>query len=68
MNSPQRVDVQPQVAGSRFSRARAWKKAAIVTLATFIVVVMIVWFGFLGWGVVTSLQWLMDTLKAAWPG
>jgi hypothetical protein len=29
---------------------------------------MITWFGFIGWGVVASLQWLMDVVKNLWPG
>jgi hypothetical protein len=31
-----------------------------------IVSVMVVWFGFLGWGFISILQWLLDCIKSFW--
>jgi hypothetical protein len=39
---------------------------AIYLLAGVIVLVMIVWFGFLGWGAITMLQGLLDCIKSFW--
>jgi hypothetical protein len=42
------------------------RKVAIYFLAALIVSVMIVWFGFLGWGFVAALQGLLDWVKDIW--
>jgi len=48
------------------SSAQASRKFAIGALAVLIVAVMIAWFGFLGWGLVAMLQWLLDCIKTFW--
>jgi hypothetical protein len=63
MNGPQRVNLQDPVLKPRFSRERTGRKIAVVGLAMFILLVMITWLGFLGWGAVASLQWLLGFLK-----
>ena len=42
------------------------RKVAIWALAILIVSVMIVWFSFLGWGIIAILQWLVDYIKNFW--
>jgi hypothetical protein len=42
------------------------RKVAITFLAILIASVMIVWFGFLGWGVIAALQGLLDCIKDFW--
>jgi hypothetical protein len=42
------------------------RKVAIYFLAILIVSVMIIWFGFLGWGFVAILQRLLDGIKEFW--
>jgi hypothetical protein len=42
------------------------RKIAIYFLAILIVSVMIVWFGFLGWGVFSMLQGLLDCIRYFW--
>ena len=42
------------------------RKATIFALAVLIVTVMIVWFSFLGWGLIAILQWLLDCFKNFW--
>jgi hypothetical protein len=58
--------VELQNSSSKLSSARSCRKVAIVGLALLIVSVMIVWFGFLGWGIVAMLQWLLDCIKTFW--
>jgi hypothetical protein len=58
------VEVQdPPAKSSRLSSAQTGRKVTICLLAALIVSVMIVWFGFLGWGFVTILQRLLDSAK-----
>jgi len=56
----------PSPSGKRLSSAQSGRKAAIGIVASLIVSVMIVWFGFLGWGLVAILQWLLDCIKNFW--
>jgi len=71
MNDPQR-SVEPRIelrdpsTKFRLSSAQMGRKVAIYFLAVLIVSVMIVWFGFLGWGFIAMLQWLLDCIKNLW--
>jgi hypothetical protein len=58
-----RVELQTPASKPRLASAQARRKCAIGALAILIVSVMIVWFGFLGWGLVAMLQWLLDCIK-----
>jgi hypothetical protein len=51
---------------SRLSSLQTGRKAATCFLAVMIVSVMVVWFGFLGWGFISILQWLLDCIKSFW--
>lgn len=42
------------------------RKLATAFLVMLIISVMIVWFGFLGWGVVALIQWVSDHIKSIW--
>jgi hypothetical protein len=46
--------------------ARTGRKVAIYFLSALIVSAMIAWFGFLGWGFVAVIQWLLDGVKYFW--
>jgi hypothetical protein len=46
--------------------AQTGRKLAIILLAALIVLVMITWFGFLGWGVIAILQWMLNCVKNLW--
>jgi len=61
-----RVELQTPASKPRLSSAQASRKFAVIALAVLIVSVMIVWFGFLGWGLVAMLQWLLDCIKTFW--
>ena len=61
-----RVELPSPSGKSRLSSAQTGRKAAIGVLAALIVLVMTVWFGFLGWGLVAILQWLLDCIKNLW--
>jgi hypothetical protein len=61
-----RVGLQNSAIKPGVSSAQAGRKVAICLLAALIVSVMIVWFSFLGWGLVAILQWLGDYIKAFW--
>jgi hypothetical protein len=66
MNDLQRsVKSQHPQIKSRLS-AQTGRKVTICLLAVLIVTVMIVWFSFLGWGVIAILQWLFDCIKNFW--
>jgi hypothetical protein len=59
MNDLQRSVKMPGRPGpSRLHPPQAGRKISICLLAAFIVSVMIVWLGFLGWGFIAMLQWL----------
>jgi hypothetical protein len=67
MNDLQRsVNSQNPAIKSRLSSAKTGRKVAIYFLAALIVSVMIVWLGFLGWGFIAMLQWLLDYIKYFW--
>jgi hypothetical protein len=51
---------------SGMSSRQTGRKLAICLLAALIVSVMIVWFGFLGWGVIAILQWMLSCVKNLW--
>jgi hypothetical protein len=50
----------------RLLSAQTGRKLAIILLAALIVLVMITWFGFLGWGVIAILQWMLNCVKNLW--
>ena len=50
----------------RLSSAQTGRKLAIILLAVLIVSVMITWLGFLGWGVIAILQWMLYCVKNLW--
>jgi type VI protein secretion system component VasF len=62
MNDHRRVDLHSSIKASS-SSVPIGRKVATWLLAAFIILVMIVWFGFLGWGVVATLQWLLDFIR-----
>jgi hypothetical protein len=61
-----RVELQDSSIKSRLSSAKTGRKVAIFFLAALIVLVMVVWFSFLGWGFIAILQWLRDCIKTFW--
>ena len=67
MNDLQR-SVKPQDTSTtpRSSSAQTVRKVAIYVLVVLIVSAMIAWFGFLGWGFIAILQWLLDCIKNFW--
>jgi len=48
------------------SHAKAGSKIVLYFLGVLIVSVMITWFGILSWGVIATLQWLLDCIKNFW--
>jgi hypothetical protein len=44
----------------------ARRKVAIWLLAIIIVVAMLAWLAFLGWGMITLWQWVVDDTKSLW--
>jgi hypothetical protein len=58
--------LQHRPAKSRLSSAQTARKVAIYFLAVLIASVMIVWFGFLGWGFVAILQRALDWARDFW--
>jgi hypothetical protein len=66
MNDLQRVDLKDTAIKPRLSPARRARKVTIYLLATLIVTAMIAWLGFLGWGVIGLLQWLLACTKSFW--
>ena len=66
MNDLQRsVESQSPPIKARLS-AQTGQKLTICLVAGLIVMAMIVWFGFLGWGFIAILQWLLDCIKNFW--
>jgi hypothetical protein len=64
MNDLQRsVKLQQQPTPSRLSSTQTIRKIVVYLLAALIAAATIVWIGFLGWGIVTTLQWLLDCIK-----
>jgi hypothetical protein len=66
MNDLQRIDLQDPEIKSRPSASRGRRKIAILLLAALIASAMIIWFAFLGWGIVGILQWLLAYIKSLW--
>jgi hypothetical protein len=67
MNDLQRsAKLQNPAIKSRLSSEQTGRRAAICFLAGLIGLVMIVWFSFLGWGLIAVLQWLLDCVKTFW--
>jgi hypothetical protein len=62
----QSIKLQGPSIKSRLSSGKISRKVAICVLAVLIVSVMIVWFGFLGWGFVAMVQWLLDRIRSFW--
>jgi type VI protein secretion system component VasF len=64
MNDLQRsVKIPNPSTKSLLPSAQTGRKVTIYFLAVLIVLVMIVWFSFLGWGFIAMLQWLLDCIK-----
>jgi hypothetical protein len=66
MNELQRVDLQDPTIKPRVLPARTGRKITVCLLTTLIVSAMIAWLGFLGWGAVELLQWLLACIKNFW--
>jgi hypothetical protein len=63
----QSIELQDSSTDSRLpSSSQMGRRAAIYFLAVLIVSVMIVWFGFLGWGLVAILQSVLEGVKNLW--
>jgi hypothetical protein len=60
-----RIDLPDSSAKFRLSK-QSGRKAAIYGVALLTVLVMAAWFGFLGWGIVAMLQWLLECTKNLW--
>jgi hypothetical protein len=63
MNELQRVDLKDPAIKPR---ARTGRNVTVCLLATLIVSAMIAWLGFLGWGIIELLQWLLACIKNFW--
>jgi hypothetical protein len=66
MNDLQRIDLQDPEIKSRRSSSRGRRKIAILLLASLITSAMIIWFAFLGWGIVGILQVSLAYIKSFW--
>ncbi|KRR03137.1 hypothetical protein CQ10_09690 [Bradyrhizobium valentinum] len=69
MNDDQRSeksDIELQGSSTRFTGVRTGRKVAIWLLATMIVLAMLAWLAFLGWGMITLWQWVFDHSKNLW--
>lgn len=64
MNDLPSLDVASSVEASPVA-VRSTRKSSMVLMALFILVVMAIWFGFLGWGVVSFVAWIFDLAKEA---
>jgi hypothetical protein len=62
MNDFRRIELQSSIRAQP-SRERIGRKVGTWFLAAFIISVMIAWFGFLGWGIVSLAQWLIDCIR-----
>ena len=59
MNDPRGVEIQSSIR-ARPTSLSVGRKVATGLLAASMIWVMIVWFSFLGWGVVAFVSWLLD--------
>ncbi len=66
MNNLQPVDLQGARIKARSLSTPMSRKLVIGSLATLIVSAMIVWLGFLGWGVVEILRSLAAWIRSLW--
>jgi hypothetical protein len=67
MNDLQRSAKLPKPSNNDQLRSvQTSRKVAICLLGALILSVMIVWFGFLGWGIVGLLQWMLNCAKHFW--
>jgi hypothetical protein len=69
MNDAQRSeksDIKLQDSSTNFTGVRTGRMVAIWLLATMIVLAMLAWFAFLGWGMITLWQWVFDHSKNLW--
>jgi hypothetical protein len=69
MNDAQRSeksDIKLQDSSTNFTGVRTGRMFAIWLLATMIVLAMLAWFAFLGWGMITLWQWVFDHSKNLW--
>jgi hypothetical protein len=67
MNDLQRSAKLPKpMNNERLPSLQTCRKVAIWLLGALILSVMIVWFGFLGWGIVGLLQWALNLVKHFW--
>ncbi len=57
MNDPRRVELKSSI-GARSAPVSVGRKVAMGLLAVSMILVMIVWIGFLGWGMVALVRWL----------
>lgn len=62
----QHVELKEPSIKSGLSGTRLGRKVAIFLLVIVIVLAMVTWFGFLGWGVVAILRWLLDCIRNLW--
>jgi hypothetical protein len=65
MNEPPRVELHSSIR-ARSASVPIGRKLATAFLAMFIVSVMIVWFGSLGWGVVALVKWIWNHIRSMW--
>ena len=65
MNDLRRVELHSSIK-ARPAPVPISRKLATSFLGALIIVTMIVWFGFLGWGFVALLQWVMDHIRSIW--
>jgi hypothetical protein len=66
MNNLQPVDLQGARIKARSLSTPMSKKVVVGFLATMIAVAMIVWLGFLGWGMVEILRSLVACFRSLW--
>jgi hypothetical protein len=66
MNNPRPVDLKYPNLKARSSSVGTSKRLLIGLLAALIVSVMIVWVGFLGWGVVEALSTIVAFMRSLW--
>jgi Flp pilus assembly pilin Flp len=66
MNNLQPVNLQDPAIKARSSSNLIGRKVVIGLLVTLIVVAMIAWFGFLGWGMLELLWTLVAWIKMLW--
>jgi 4-hydroxybenzoate polyprenyltransferase len=66
MNDLHPIDLQDPEIKSRPSASGSSRKIAILLLASLIASAMIIWFAFLGWGIVGILHWFLAYIYSLW--